>query len=157
MTTTITQIDEFLALKRIAVVGVSRNEKELSYTLWQELRQRRYEAIPVNPAATVIDGVRSYPSVRDIEPPVEGALIMTTATVAEQVLEDCAAAGVHHVWLYGGLGGGATSAATVAAAERHGLDTVAGHCPYMFLPGTPVFHRIHGVGKKLTGSYPKAG
>ena len=96
-------------------------------------------------------------SVREIDPSVEGALIMTTATVAEQVLDDCARAGIGHVWLYGGLGGGATSTATIAAAEAHGLDTVAGHCPYMFLPGTPVFHRIHGAGKKLTGSYPKAG
>ena len=157
MATTLKQIDGFLALKRLAVVGVSRNPKEISYTLWQELRQRRYEAIPVNPATAEIDGQRAYASVRDIDPPVEGALIMTTAAVAEQVLEDCAAAGIEHVWLYGGLGGGATSEATVAAAERHGLDAVAGHCPYMFLPGTPVFHGIHGLGKKLTGSYPKAG
>jgi uncharacterized protein len=157
MTTTLRQIDDFLALKRVAVVGVSRNEKETSYTLWQELRQRRYDAIPVNPATTEIDGKACYASVRDIQPPVEGALIMTTAAVAEHVLEECAAAGVHQVWLYGGLGGGATNAATVAAAERLGLDTVAGLCPYMFLPGTPVFHGIHGFGKKLTGSYPKAG
>ena len=157
MATTVRQIDDFLALKRIAVVGVSRNPKEISYTLWQELRQRRYDAVPVNPATSEIDGRRSYASVRDIDPPVEGALIMTTPAVAEQVLDDCAAAGIRHVWLYGGLGGGATSAATLAAAERHGLDTVAGHCPYMFLPGTSVFHRMHGVGKRLTGSYPKAG
>ena len=157
MATTIGQIDGFLALKRIAVVGVSRNPKEISYTLWQELRQRRYDAIPVNPSATEIDGKRAYASVRDIDPPVEGALIMTTAAVAEQVIEECATAGIHHVWLYGGLGGGATSPATIAAAERHGIDTITGHCPYMFLPGTPVFHRMHGVGKKLTGSYPKAG
>jgi uncharacterized protein len=157
MPSTIKQIEEFLALKRIAVVGVSRNRKEISYTLWQELRQRRYDAIPVNPAAAEIDGKRTYASVRDIDPPVEGALIMTTAAVAEQVLDDCAAAGINHVWLYGGLGAGATNDATVAAAERHGLDTVAGHCPYMFLPGTPVFHAIHGYGKKLTGRYPKAG
>jgi predicted CoA-binding protein len=157
MTTTIKQIDDFLALRRIAVVGVSRNPKEISNTLWQEFRQRRYDAVPVNPAASEIDGKPCYPSVRDIDPPVEGALIMTTAAVAEQVVEDCAAAGIGHVWLYGGLGGGATSAATIAAAERHGIDTVAGHCPYMFLPGTPVFHKLHGVGKKLTGSYPKAG
>ena len=121
------------------------------------LRQRRYDAIPVNPAATEIDGKRAYASVRDIDPPVDGALVMTTAAVAEQVIEDCAAAGIGHVWLYGGLGGGATSPATIAAAERHGIDTIAGHCPYMFLPGTPVFHRMHGVGKKLTRSYPKAG
>jgi predicted CoA-binding protein len=157
MTTTMNQIEGFLALKRIAVVGVSRNPKEISNTLWQELRQRRYDAVPVNPAATEIDGTRTYASVREIDPPVEGALIMTTAAVAEQVIEDCAQAGINHVWLYGGLGGGATSEATVAAAEGHGLDVVAGHCPYMFLPGTPVFHSIHGFGKKLTGSYPKAG
>jgi predicted CoA-binding protein len=157
MATTLTQIDGFLALKRLAVVGVSRNPKEISYTLWQELRQRRYDAVPVNPAATEIDGQHVYASVRDIDPPVEGALIMTSAAVAEQVLEECAAAGIEHVWLYGGLGGGATSDATIAAAERHGLDAVAGHCPYMFLPGTPFFHGLHGMGKKLTGSYPKAG
>jgi hypothetical protein len=156
VTTTLTQIDTFLGLKRLAVVGVSRDPKQISYTLWQELRQRRYDAVPVNPAATEIDGQRVYASVRDIDPPVEGALIMTTASAAEQVLEDCAAAGIHHVWLYGGLGGGATSPATIAAAEQRGLDAIAGHCPYMFLPGTPVFHRIHGMGKKLTGSYPKA-
>jgi predicted CoA-binding protein len=157
MATTIAQIDGFLALKRIAVVGVSRDPKEISYTLWQELRQRRYDAVPVNPAATEIDRVPCYASVRDIDPPVEGALIMTTAAVAEQVLEDCAAAGIHHVWLYGGMGGGATNRSTVAEAERLGLDAVAGHCPYMFLPGTPFFHGLHGLGKKLTGSYPKAG
>jgi predicted CoA-binding protein len=157
MATTIKQIDDFLALKRIAVVGVSRNPKELSYTLWQELRQRRYDAVPVNPSTPEIDGKRSYASVRDIDPPVEGALIMTTAAVAEQVIEECAAAGVRHVWLYGGLGGGASNPATIAAAQVHGLDTIAGHCPFMFLPGTPVFHKLHGVGKKLTGSYPKAG
>ncbi len=157
MATTLKQIDDFLALKRIAVVGVSRNPKELSYTLWQELRQRRYDAVPVNPSTTEIDGKRAYASVGDIDPPVEGALIMTTAAVAEQVIEDCATAGIRKVWLYKGLGGGATSAATIAAAERRGLDVVAGHCPYMFLPGTPVFHGLHGVGKKLTGSYPKKG
>jgi predicted CoA-binding protein len=157
MATTLKQIDDFLALKRVAVVGVSRNEKETSHTLWQELRQRRYDAVPVNPATTEIDGRPCYATVRDIEPPVEGALIMTTPEVAEQVLEDCAVAGIRHVWLYRGLGGGATSKATVATADRLGLDAVAGHCPYMFLPGTPVFHSVHGWGKKLTGSYPKAG
>jgi predicted CoA-binding protein len=157
MAATLKQIDAFLALKRIAVVGVSRNPKETSYMLWQELRQRRYDAVPVNPAATELDGKPCFASVRDIDPPVEGALIMTTAAVAEQVLDDCAAAGIRHVWLYKGLGGGATSTATIAAAERHGLDAVVGLCPYMFLPGTPAFHSIHGLGKKLTGSYPKAG
>ena len=157
MPTTIGQIEEFLALKRIAVVGVSRDPKQTSYTLWQELRQRRYDAVPVNPAATEIDGVKCVATVIDITPPVEGALIITTPAVAERVLGQCAAAGIRKVWLYGGLGGGATSEETVRAAEALGLDAVSGLCPYMFLPGTPAFHAMHGWGKKLTGSYPKAG
>ncbi|HEY3335304.1 MAG TPA: CoA-binding protein [Candidatus Limnocylindrales bacterium] len=157
MPTSMNQVDEFLALKRIAVVGVSRNPKELSYTLWQELRQRRYDAIPVNPSTTEIDGVPCYPSVADIVPAVDGALIVTTAGVAEQVLEQCAAAAIRKVWLYGGLGGGATSDVTIRTADRLGLEAVSGLCPYMFLPGTPAFHVMHAWGKKLTGSYPKAG
>jgi len=157
MSTTLRQVEGFLGLKRIAVVGVSRDPKQISYTLWQELRQRRYDAIPVNPAAAEIDGVRCYPSVTDIVPPVDGALIITTPAVAEQVLEQCAAVGIGKVWLYGGLGGGATSEKTVRAAEMLGLEAVSGLCPYMFLPGTPAFHAMHGWGKKLTGSYPKAG
>ena len=35
------------------------------------------------------------------------------------------------------------------------MDVVEGFCPYMFLPGTPVFHGLHAFGKKLTGSYPR--
>jgi uncharacterized protein len=157
MATTLRRIDDFLALKRIAVVGVSRDPKAISYTLWQELRQRRYDAIPVNPATTQIDGVPCFASVEDIVPQVEGALIITTPAVAEEVLEQCAAAGIRRVWLYGGLGGGATSERTVRAAERLGIEAVSGLCPYMFLPGTPAFHTMHAWGKKLTGSYPKAG
>jgi predicted CoA-binding protein len=155
--TTLQQVEAFLGLRRIAVVGVSRDPKQISHALWQELRQRRYDAIPVNPAAAEIDGRPCYPSVRDIDPPPEGALIITTAAVADTVLGECATAGIHHVWLYGGLGGGATSAHTVETAARLELDTIAGHCPYMFLPGTSAVHRLHGVGKRLTGSYPKAG
>jgi predicted CoA-binding protein len=154
--TTMHQVETFLGLKRIAVVGVSRDPKQISHTLWQELLQRRYDAIAVNPAATEIDGKRCYASVREIDPPPEGALIITTPAVAEAVLGECAAAGIQHVWLYGGFGGGPTTDHTVETAAHFGLDTIAGQCPYMFLPGTPAFHRLHGVGKRLTGSYPGA-
>ena len=152
MKTTVRQVEDFLALKRVAVVGVSRNPKESSYTLWQELRQRRYEAVPVNPATSEIDGQRCYASVAEIEPPVEGALIMTPPAVTERVVEECVEAGVTHVWLYGGFAGtGATSKKAVEYAEAHGVDVVDKLCPYMFLPGTPFFHRLHAVGKKLVG------
>jgi uncharacterized protein len=153
--TTMTQVQGFLALKRVAVVGVSRNPRELSYTLWQELRQRRYEAVPVNPNMAEIDGQRCYARVQDIQPPVEGALIITSAKATDQVVRDCAEAGIGRVWLYGGVTPGAKTDSAVAFCKEKGIDAVVGLCPYMFLPGTPSFHAPHRFWKKLTGSYPK--
>lgn len=151
------QIDSFLGLKRLAVVGVSRDPKHFSHMIWQEFRQRRYDAIPVNPNATEIDGTACFAHVQDIQPPVEGVVIMTPPNVTEEVVRDCAAAGVEHVWMHKGAGGGqgAVSREAVAYCEAHGMDVVDGHCPYMFLPGTPFFHGLHAFGKKITGSYPR--
>ena len=153
--TTLKQVEDFLALKRIAVVGVSRDPKHFNRTMWEEFRQRRYDAVPVNRNATEIDGQPCYPSVKDIKPPVEGALIMTDRADAEQIVRECAEAGIKHVWLYGGMAPGASSRATKALCDEHGLDHVDGLCPYMFLAGTPAFHAPHRMWKKLTGSYPK--
>ncbi len=150
----LSKIEEFLALKRIAVVGVSRDPKEFGAALWQEFRQRRYDAVPVNPNATEIDGKKVYARVQDIDPPVEGALIMTTPAVALKVVHDCAEAGIKKVWLYGGATRGAGSPEALKLCEESGIDVIYGQCPYMFFPGTPVFHRWHGGWKKLTRSYP---
>lgn len=156
--TTLREVDDFLALKRLAVVGVSRDPKHFSYVLWQELRQRRYEAIPVNPNATAIDGQRCYARVQEIQPPIEGALVMTPSTATAQVIRDCVEAGISHVWMHKGAGGGAGAVdpAAVALCNERGIELVAGQCPYMFLPGTPFFHGLHGFFRRMTGGYPKS-
>ena len=155
--TTLRDVDGFLALKRLAVVGVSRDPKHFSYLLWQELRQRRYEAIPVNPNATELDGQRCYARVQEIQPPVEGVLVMTPASATAAVVRDCVEAGIGHVWMHKGAGGGAGAVdpAAVALCNEHGIELVAGQCPFMFLPGTPFFHGLHGFFRKMTGGYPK--
>ena len=153
--TTLAQVQDFLALKRVAVVGVSRNPKDFSYVLWQELRQRRYEAVPVNPGVTELDGQPCFARVQDIKPAVEGVLVMTPARATDQVVKDCAEAGVSKVWLYGGMAPGAKTASAIQFCQEKGIDAVVGLCPYMFLPDSPAFHGLHRGWKKLTGSYPK--
>lgn len=157
MVTTRQQIDDFLTLKRIALVGVSRDPKHFSNQVWQELRQRRYDVVPVNPNMPQLDSQRCYASVRDIQPPVEGVMIMTPPSATEAVVRDCVAAGVRRVWMHRGMGPGTGSVSpeAVQLGEANGIDVVAGFCPYMFLPGTPWFHGFHAFGKKLTGSYPR--
>ena len=47
MVTSRAAIDSFLSLRRIAVVGVSRNEKDFSRMLWRELRKRGKRSLAV--------------------------------------------------------------------------------------------------------------
>src|SRR5512133_3394884 len=102
--TTIQSITDFLGVKRLAIVGVSRNPKDFTRTLFRELRQRGYDVTPVSPHLTEVDGVPSVPRVQDISPPVEGALLMTNASVSGQVVRECADAGISRVWLYRATG-----------------------------------------------------
>jgi predicted CoA-binding protein len=155
MATTMKQVEDFLALKRIAVVGVSRNPKDFNTLLWQEFRQRRYDAVPVNPNATEIDGQPCFASVKDIKPPVQGALIMTPARLTDQVAQDCVAAGVKQVWMYGGMAPGSATKSAAALCEEKGIGVIQGLCPYMFFPGSGAMHAPHRFMKKLLGRYPK--
>jgi len=153
--TTLTQIQEFLGRKRLAVVGVSRDPKDFTRSLYRELQRREYDVVPVNPEVGEVDGRRSFAHVADIEPPVDGALLLTQPAVTEQVVRECQAAGIRRIWMYRAVGTGAVSPAAVEFCESNGMSVVAGECPFMFLPETPWFHRLHGFCRKLAGRYPK--
>ena len=157
MPTTRAQVQEFLACRRIALVGASRNPHDFSRYLLHELVKRGYEVAPVNPAAGDIDGHRCFARVQDIAPPVEGALLMTPPHLTEEVVRDCAAAGVKRVWMHSGGGRGSVSKAAVEFCRGNGIALVEGHCPLMFLHGAGLFHRVHGFVLKVTGKYPASG
>ena len=137
-------IDGFLAEKRIAFIGASRNPAGFSRKLFAELAARGYELVPVNPSAAEIDGRRCYPRVADIASPPRAALVMTPPGQAAAIVDECTAAGITKVWLY--------RAASIRAHD--GVDIIAGECPYMFLPGVSWPHRLHGAIDRLIGLAP---
>jgi predicted CoA-binding protein len=49
-------IEAFLAQKRIAMIGISRNPKDFSASLFSELERRGYDIVPVNPKASEVMG-----------------------------------------------------------------------------------------------------
>jgi predicted CoA-binding protein len=147
-------IDDFLSRKRIAVVGVSRNPRDFSRGLFKEFRNRGYDVVPVTPHAVDIDGLPCFLRVQDVTPPVEAALILTNPGATEQVVRDCAAAGVNLVWMFRAGGAGAVSPAAVAFCREHGMAVVPGECPYMFFPETGTIHRVHGLLRRWLGRYP---
>ena len=148
-------IEEFLERKRFAAIGVSRNPKDFTRTLFAEFRRRGYDVIPVNPAVSDIDGVPCYKRLQDISPPVKGALLLTSAAVADDIADQCIQAGVEQVWMYRAAGAGAVSLRGVVACQLNGIGVIAGECPFMFLPDAAFPHRVHGFCRKLVGSYPR--
>ena len=148
-------IEDFLAQKRIAMIGVSRNPKDFSAALFEELRKRGYEMVAVNPNAQEVLGQHCFARIQDVQPAVDTALLMTASNVTDSVVSDCAQAGVRRIWMYRAGGRGAVSPSAVAFCHEHGIQVVPGQCPFMFLPGAAGIHKFHGFIRKITGRYPK--
>lgn len=148
-------IEDFLAQKRIAMAGISRDPKSISVTLFEELCRRGYDVVPVNPNAAEVQGRRCFARVQDIQPPVEAVLLMTSPEATGTIVNDCAEAGIRRVWMYRGTGKGAVNAEAVAFCQERGIQVVPGQCPFMFLPEAETFHRFHGFIRKITGRYPR--
>jgi predicted CoA-binding protein len=143
-TTAMDKAREFLALKRMALVGISRNEKDFSRGIYRELVRRGYDVVPVNPALAEVEGRPCRARIQDVRPPPEVALLLTSPERTEQVVRDCLEAGVRRVWMHRGVGPGAVSPKAVAFCEANGIEVAAGVCPFMALPGSAWPHRLHG-------------
>jgi predicted CoA-binding protein len=148
-------IQDFLAQKRIAIAGISRDPASFSVQMFKELCRRGYDVVPVNPNATEVQGRQCFAHVQDIHPPVEAVLLMTSPGETEAVVDDCVQADITRVWMYRATGQGAVSAKAVEVCREHAIDVVPGECPFMFLQDSPIYHRIHGIVRKITGKYPR--
>ncbi|HEV2397604.1 MAG TPA: CoA-binding protein [Candidatus Sulfotelmatobacter sp.] len=148
-------IRDFLAQKRIAIVGVSRNPKDFSASLFREFVKRGYDVVPVNPKAEEVPGWRAFAHVTDIQPAVDAVLLMTSPEVTETVVPECVKAGIRRIWMYRAGGSGAVSPKAVEFCQQNGIQLIPGECPFMFFPHNG-FHSVHGFVRKITGSFPKA-
>lgn len=142
-------IGRFLARRRLALVGVSRNPSDFSARLFRDLVARGYDVVPVNPHLDEIGDRRCYARVQEIWPPVKAALLLTPPALTNQVVRDCAEAGVEAVWMHRGAGAGAVSPEAAAFCRAHGIQVIEGECPYMYLPHAGAVHRIHGFVRRL--------
>jgi len=147
-------IQDFLAQRRIAVVGISHDPNDFSRGLLRTLRLRGYEALAVNPSLSEADGEPCYSRLADVAP-VDGVLLMTSPKITDQVVQECAALRIPRVWMYrAGRKGGAVSPQAVEYCNDHGIKVVPGECPFMFLSDESWFHRLHGFVRRITGLYP---
>jgi predicted CoA-binding protein len=147
-------IDRFLAGERIAVVGASDQRSNFGRTVYEALRDRGYDVVPVHPTERTVCGDAAYPDLASVPAPLDGAIVMVGPDRSPAIVREAALAHVPRVWLFQGLGGkGAASPDAVQLAMALGLEVIPGACPMMFLEPVGLAHRIHRAIRHANGSF----
>lgn len=132
---------DFLAQKRIAVVGVSRDSKQAGNFVFRKLRDLGYDVFPVNPHASEVEGTHCFQDVGEVRGGVEAVLIFTPPKVTASIVRRCGELGIRRVWIHQTIGTGSLSNDAVAAAREYDLTLIPGGCPAMFCDGADTPHR----------------
>lgn len=150
--------EHFLAHKRIAVTGVSRDAKgpHGSNVVYRRLKERGYEVFPVNPNADEVEGDRCYPDLAAIPGGVEAVVIGTSPQHATATVEQCADLGIDQVWMHRSFGGGSVSEEAAAYGRANGITVIDGGCPCMFGPTSDAGHKVMRWMFTLNGNVPRS-
>ena len=153
------QVEEFLAHKRIAVAGVSRDTSHhpVGNLIYRRLKDTGHEVFAVNPNMATFEGAPCYANVSSIPGGVDGVVIITRPEVSQAVVHECAAAGVPRVWMHQSFAKAQSSVSPSAVeyCREHGISVIPGACPMMFGPGADFGHRCMRWVLGVTGGLPK--
>ena len=144
----------FLDGKRFAVAGVSRQPQQAANAIYRKLLDAGFEVLPVNPNATMVEGVPCYPDVASIPGAVDGVVIATPPGAALDVVRQCADKGVRQVWFHRSFGSGSVSKEALRECEARGVDAIVGGCPLMYCEPVDAGHRCVRSLLRLFGQVP---
>ena len=147
----ITDINDFLAQKKLAVVGASRSQNKFGNVVFRELKQRNYQVFPINSQAKTIEGVPCWPDLKSLPEPVDGAVFVVPPAVTEHVVKDAKEAGIPRIWMQYG----SHSQDAVDFCKENNMTVVANECIMMFAEPVGSFHKFHRWLWKLFRIYPK--
>ena len=147
---------EFLAHKRVAVTGVSRQPANHgSNVVYKRLRERGFEVFAVNPNADAVEGDRCYADLKSVPVDLEWVVIGTRPETAEDTMRECVDLGISRVWMHRSFGEGSVSDAATAFGREHGVQVIDGGCPCMYDPVADPAHKVMRTMLQLTRKLPR--
>ena len=134
-------VQDFLAQKKIAVVGVSDKRETGCNLAYRKFKEAGYTVSAVNPRITIFEGDLCYPDLKSIPEKPEAVFILTNPKITEQVVQQCADLGIQRVWMHclmgtkPGLAANMTSVSqnAVRMCRENGITVIPGACPNQFL------------------------
>jgi hypothetical protein len=136
-----TLVDEFLAQKRIAVVGVSTRRDTGCNLSYDKFKAAGYIVYAVSPNLTEFKGDPCYPDLKSIPDKPDAVFIFASPKVTEQIVDQAVEVGVKHVWMHcmmgtkPGLAPELTSVSqkAVDTCRANGISVIPGTCPAQFI------------------------
>ncbi|MBI4788654.1 MAG: CoA-binding protein [Chloroflexi bacterium] len=148
-------INDFLAQKRIAIVGVTRDPKGWGRAMYDAFKSRGYDTYAVNPARAIA-GLQCYGKLSDLPMKVDGVLLAVSPKVTDEVVRQVAELGIPRVWMHRGVGGeGAVSQDAIKYCQENQIAVIYGVCPLMYLKPTGFGHKLHHAFAKWRKQLPE--
>ena len=136
-----TLVQDFLAQKKIAVVGVS-DKRETGCNLgYRKFKVAGYTVSAVNPRLTTFEGDACYPDLMSIPDKPDAVFILANPKVTDKIVQQCVDLGIKHIWMHclmgtkPGLAANMTSVSqdAVRLCRQNGIAVIPGTCPNQFL------------------------
>ena len=108
--------------KVVAVLGASCDRGKFGNKAVRAFNACGFDVVPINLKEQVIEGLRTYPSILDVERPVDMATVYLDPSIGVIVLDELAKKGVNEVW----LNPGADDLRVVARARALGIEPLVG-------------------------------
>lgn len=134
-------VEDFLAQKKIAVVGVSDKRETGCNLSYQKFKENGYQVYAVNPRIASFQGDACYPDLKSIPEKVDAVFILANPKVTEQIVSQCVELGIKHVWMHCMMGTKpglvksmtSVSPSAVDVCKANGIAVIPGSCPNQFL------------------------
>jgi len=134
-------VGDFLAQKKVAVVGVSDKRDTGCNLAYNKFKENGYQVYPVNPRISEFEGDPCYPDLKSIPEKPDAVFILASPKVTDQIIQQCVELGIKHVWMHcmmgtkPGLVQSMTSVSqdAVRICRENGIQVIPGSCPNQFL------------------------
>ncbi|MCV0409719.1 CoA-binding protein [Nitrosopumilus sp.] len=118
------QIHNFLSMRKVAVIGMSKNSSKAAHYVPKYLLENGYDITPVNPTSVEILGKKCYDSVSEIDGDIDIVDIFRPSDQVLSVIQDAIKKKPKVIWLQEGI----HNSEAENLARKEGIDVVFNRC-----------------------------
>lgn len=118
------EIKDIFALKKIAVIGMSRHPIKAAHFVPKYLSEQGFDITPVNPTTNEILGKKCYPDISSVQDPIDIVDIFRPSEQVLPVVQNAIKKKPKVIWLQEGI----HNEEAENLAREHGIDIVFNRC-----------------------------